>query len=507
MLARLSEIQGDARLRETRRGTAMPDAEINTEYHFSLAPLPQEPGVDRSLVTVKVYTRHKHTCSKRERSDWARCNCMKWLYIYRDGKYKLASAKTRSWERAEQKAREIRDSFDPITQLQRQLEQKVQADKSQIEIASAGAQFLKEVQRLERADATNAKYKLTLARLEKWCAAQESPITQLAQLDVATTRQWIHSWAGAPTTLHNQHQRVIAFFNFCIEQGWIKDNPAKKIKKVPRKQEETLPFTREQFDALVEATYYYDSRGRERNGNTTNSRRARGFIKLLRWSGLRAGDAACLPKDKLRKDGSLFLYQAKVKGKASAAVYVLLPADVAEELRSVPPSSVTHPEYFFWSGRSKRKSEVSNWEKIFGKIVMKAQNLSPQLFTEHSGEPKRAHLHMLRDTFAVEYLLAGMPLDEVSRLLGHHSVTITQKHYAPWVIERQERLAANQRAAWERMGLTGQSRKSSVKRRCPVRNQPRKNAKPILRREVRHGAAAVGSTHVTEEESASAGLS
>ena len=39
---------------------------------------------------------------------------------------------------------------------------------------------------------------------------------------------------------------------------------------------------------------------------------------------------------------------------------------------------------------------------------------------------------MLRDTFAVEYLLAGMPLEEVSRLLGHASVLVTQKHYAPW---------------------------------------------------------------------------
>lgn len=378
---------------------------------------------------------------------------MKWLYVYRNGKCKLVSAKTRSWERAEQKAREIWDSLDPVKQLQRRLEQKIQADKSQIEIASAAAQFLKEVQRLERAEATSAKYKLTLARLEKWSAAQEPPITLLAQLDVATTRQWIHSWTGAPTTLHNQHQRLIAFFNFCIEQGWIKENQAKKIKKVPRTQEETLPFTREQFDALVESSYYYDSRGNERNGNTVNSRRVRAYVKLLRWSGLRAGDAACLPKGKLRDDGSLFLYQAKVKGKTSAPVYVLLPPDIAEELRKVPPSSVTHPDYFFWSGRSKRKSEVSNWEKIFAKVVAKAQELFPQLFVDRSGKAKPAHLHMLRDTFAVEYLLAGMPLDEVSRLLGHHSVTITQKHYAPWVIERQERLASNQRAAWENMGI------------------------------------------------------
>lgn len=284
---------------------------ISTDSSLSLSPQPHEPGAERTLVTVKVYTRHNRNCPKRDRSDWARCSCVKWLYVYRDGKYRLVSAKTRSWEKAEQKAREIRDSFDPIRRLQRQLEAKAQADKSQLEIASATEQFLKEVARLNRAEATEAKYKLTLARLLQWCATQETPLTLLGHLDVATTRRWIHSWGGAPTSIHNQHQRAIAFFNFCIEQGWIKENPAKKIKKVPRKQEETLPFTRQQLDALIEATYYYDSRGTERNGHTTNSRRVRAYLRLLRWSGLRAGDAACLPKSNLRSDDSLFLYQAK----------------------------------------------------------------------------------------------------------------------------------------------------------------------------------------------------
>jgi hypothetical protein len=105
---------------------------------------------------------------------------------------------------------------------------------------------------------------------------------------------------------------------------------------------------------------------------------------LLRWSGLRAGDAACLPKSKVRDDDSLFLYHAKVKGKASAPVYVLLPPDVAKELRRVPPGSVTHPSHFFWSGRSKRKSEVSNWEKIFAKVVSKARQMFPNQHLAHA---------------------------------------------------------------------------------------------------------------------------
>ena len=64
------------------------------------------------------------------------------------------------------------------------------------------------------------------------------------------------------------------------------------------------------------------------------------------------------------------------------------------------------------------------------------------------GAPKRCHPHMLRDTFAVEMLLAGVPLEQVSILLGHKSVKITEKHYAPWVKARQEQLAANVRKAW-----------------------------------------------------------
>jgi len=46
-----------------------------------------------------------------------------------------------------------------------------------------------------------------------------------------------------------------------------------------------------------------------------------------------------------------------------------------------------------------------------------------------------------------------MPLEEVSRLLGHASVLVTQKHYAPWVLQRQQRLAESQRAAWAVMGV------------------------------------------------------
>jgi integrase/recombinase XerD len=56
---------------------------------------------------------------------------------------------------------------------------------------------------------------------------------------------------------------------------------------------------------------------------------------------------------------------------------------------------------------------------------------------------------MLRDTFAVELLLAGVPIDQVSLLLGHSSVKVTEKHYAPFVKARQEQLETSVKLSWQ----------------------------------------------------------
>jgi hypothetical protein len=73
--------------------------------------------------TVSVYTRHSADCSKKGEPQWRRCRCAKYLYLLRDGKNKTVSAKTRSWDKAEQQAQEIRESWDPVKQKLRELDQ------------------------------------------------------------------------------------------------------------------------------------------------------------------------------------------------------------------------------------------------------------------------------------------------------------------------------------------------------------------------------------------------
>ncbi|MGA7174656.1 MAG: site-specific integrase [Candidatus Acidiferrales bacterium] len=139
------------------------------------------------------------------------------------------------------------------------------------------------------------------------------------------------------------------------------------------------------------------------------------------------------------------------------SVYVPLPHDIAESLRNIPPGPSPNPRYFFWSGNGSPKSVVGNWQRSFRRLFTIAN------IRRDDGSPKRCHPHMFRDTFAVEMLLAGVPLEQVSILLGHKSVKITEKHYAPWVKARQDQLAANVRMAWK---ISGSADKAS-KRKAP----------------------------------------
>jgi hypothetical protein len=81
---------------------------------------------------------------------------------------------------------------------------------------------------------------------------------------------------------------------------------------------------------------------------------------------------------------------------------------------------------------------------------------------------------MFRDTFAVELLLAGVPLDQVSLLLGHSSVKITERHYAPFCKARQEQLATSVKLAWKKPTQSLPEKKGVVnKKRVSRQNSER----------------------------------
>lgn len=89
---------------------------------------------------------------------------------------------------------------------------------------------------------------------------------------------------------------------------------------------------------------------------------------------------------------------------------------------------------YFWSGQGKRETVICHWQMRLKKVF--------DLAGVSKGEGN-AISHRFRDTFAVELLLAGVPIERVSILLGHQSVRVTERHYNPWVRSRREQLEAD----------------------------------------------------------------
>jgi integrase len=102
-----------------------------------------------------------------------------------------------------------------------------------------------------------------------------------------------------------------------------------------------------------------------------------------------------------------------------------------------------NPNYFFWSGNGDPETAKKGWQRALRRLFKRAKIKKPD------GTPKRCHPHMFRDTFAVELLLSGVPIDQVSLLLGHSSVKVTEKHYSPFVKARQEQLENSVRLSWQ----------------------------------------------------------
>ncbi len=74
--------------------------------------------------------------------------------------------------------------------------------------------------------------------------------------------------------------------------------------------------------------------------------------------------------------------------------------------------------FYFWDGESVLETIIGSWRKRLKKLFELA-------------EVKEGHPHRFRDTFAVELLLAGVPIERVSILLRHESVRTTERNYAP----------------------------------------------------------------------------
>jgi integrase len=410
---------------------------------------------------LSVFTRHSTICRFSRDRACRRCNCPKWVGGQVNGYYFRQSAKTRQWAEAEEVRLKLEEALikgmspfgaavatgsapppmstpaDPPPPASRTEVPEPRAPKPRprVTVTQAVEAYLADA--VSRSVETSTLKKLeTIFRKQFLAWTRVEGIEYLDELELDTLLNFRNTWEDGPLAKQKKQSRVIGFFWACVRRRYLTENPAIGLGKIKVVQIPTDYFPPDEFERIIAATYI--RRGDRGGGDVkANQTRLRTMTLLMRWSGLRIRDAVTLERHRLNGD-SLLLYQAKT----GTPVYVPIPPHVVEALENIPPGPKPNPRYFFWSGNGDPKSTVADWQRSYRRLFKSAD------IRAADGERKRCHPHMFRDTFAVEMLLAGVPIDQVSLLLGHASVKITEKSYAPFVKARQVQLQESVRNAW-----------------------------------------------------------
>lgn len=300
--------------------------------------------------------------------------------------------------------------------------------------------YLRDMKARHLRPSTRKSYRSLFRALRSY--ADEQGITELSSFDQTTISDWRESWVCKSGTQARQLQQLKAFFSHAVRAGWLDSSPMSALKAPRSRSKPVMPLSREEFRALIAAS--------------VAKPKEQALLFLMRFSGLSIVDAVTLRRDAI-KGNDLTLRRAK----SGELVMLYIPDLVIVSLERIKrPGHM----YFFWTGSSQPATAANYWRTRLNLIARKA---GVKDFTTHR----------LRHTFAVEALIAGVDIRDVSTLMGHSSVNTTERDYAQWNLAQRDRLVRITQGIYEcnpsllvfdgcipRKNITGAVRATPVKR-------------------------------------------
>jgi integrase len=270
---------------------------------------------------------------------------------------------------------------------------------------------------------TMKKYRQFTDLLTEYCV--DKGVVYITQFGIDHARAFRESWPGAAITNLKRLERMKAFFAWVVAQRWIETNPAEALKTPEVHDPPADPISQEDLADLVGAIERMPTREGEKY---MSHARLFVLIFLLRYTGLRIGDAMRFSTDRL-KGNSAFLHQAKTGN----PVWLPLPEFLVAKLNLLP---LYENKYYFAAGSAKLSTVTGNARRSLRKLSKLA-------------EVRTANPHRFRDTLAIDLLQHGVPIEDVQQILGHEDVNITLRHYGNWIKERQDRLTRSLEKTWD----------------------------------------------------------
>ena len=413
-----------------------------------------------TIPDIQVFVRHKPGCKFEGDEGSRRCNCKKWMRWRKDGKQYRKPTGARTWAEADEVKAEL------IAQLSGRLTvEQIKAKEAEkakpLEEAVALFIDFKKAQSVTGAALT--KYTADLRKFRMHCEAAGAFTAQALSREVLNG--YAASWDAlypSSSTRAGARSRVVAFLHFCFTEQWlarVPPLPRVKVDTVP-----TMPLTDEEFTRLLAGADKVKGRNYGSNAelHAKAKRKLRALILLMRWSGLAIRDASSIHSSNfITGDGRTRVVTSRQK--TGTDVSVLIPPHVAAEVLALAGESADG--YPFWTAKHRRRlgavlvspkskrtyTKDAGKETAPGAINAQMWGYRIKAAFDEAGLQCDGHMvsHRLRDTFAVDLLQKGVPLEEVSKALGHSSIRTTERHYAKWVKSRQDRLDNFIMGTWE----------------------------------------------------------
>lgn len=228
-------------------------------------------------------------------------------------------------------------------------------------------------------------------------------IEKVDRFDIRRYLSFLHG-KNKKSSIARKLSTLRSFFRYLIREKVITNNPAKAV-STP-KVEKSLPSSL----TVDEAFRLMDSPKGETGGKAL---RDRAILELLYSSGLRVGELVNLNLNHL--DFTLGIVKVLGKGRKERIVPVGLKALEALRLYLEKRMDKGPDSPLFINPRGGRLTARS-----VGRLIKK--------YTESSGIVRKVSPHTLRHTFATHLLDSGAEIREIQEMLGHSSLSTTQRY-------------------------------------------------------------------------------
>ena len=382
-----------------------------------------------SIPVVTIFVRHSADCRFKGEEFYKQCRCRKHLRWSYAGKQYRQSAKTRTWGVAEDVKRKVEEKFG-APEPGKALGPVTVTEEARTTIERAIEVFITSKRNSEVNEGVIKKYERELARLKEFFAKRSKVFPEEMTLeDLEEFRAEWKTLYPSIRTRKNVQTRLRGFLRYCYEHKWTEH--LLKLSKIGGKKDdvrEAVPFEDAEYAKILKVI------PNEFTGE--KAQKVRALIQLMRYSGLAIRDAVTLEREEIQHDTKKGIHRIVTK-RQKTCTHVSVPIQ-PEVVKEVLAAQNGNPRYVFWNtGTGTEQTAVTNWQHDL-RTVFRAAGLP------------EGHPHQLRHTFAVSLLREGVPLEEVSKLLGHDSIRTTEKHYAKWVKARQDRLDSLVMMTWKR---------------------------------------------------------